>query len=266
MTSPKPEGYFEEEARGYFEFLSKIGLTKHLGSMAATRELVALCHIDGGQRVLEIGCGVGATTAYLAREVGCSVVGTDLLERMIAQARARAVAEGVADRVEFAVADARKLPFADGFFDAVVMESVNVFFGDKSQAVREYVRVIKPGGYVGLTEMTWLESPPAAVADYYKRAVYAEALEAHDWIALLEDAGLQHVVGSAHRVQLSREGQGRIERYGCGRMGRVLLNTLTLFFRDRASREFLKGVTSSLPQDLMGAMGYGVYAGRKRPL
>jgi hypothetical protein len=42
-----------------------------------------------------------------------------------------------------------------------------------------------------------------------------------------------------------------------------MLKTLTVFFKDRASREFLKDVTGSLPKDLLGDMGYGVYAGKK---
>jgi ubiquinone/menaquinone biosynthesis C-methylase UbiE len=263
MTSQTAPDPFEDEARSYFKFLSKLGLTKHLGSMEATRQLVEKCHVAEGQRVLEIGCGVGATTTYLARKIGARVVGTDLLERMVQRTRERAEQEGVAARITLATADARRLPFADARFDAVLMESVNVFFEDKGEAVREYVRVTKPGGYVGLTEMTWLAPPDPEVAAYYQRAVYAKALQADGWIALLEEAGLRQVTGEARPVELPRESRGRIERYGCRGMVRVMVNSLLMLLRDRESREFLRGATGNLPQGLMRHMGYGVYVGRK---
>jgi ubiquinone/menaquinone biosynthesis C-methylase UbiE len=257
----KPE--FFTEAQGYFEFLSKLGLTKHLGSMQATRKLVDLSHIRSGQCVLEVGCGVGATVCYLAKSLGCRVVGVDVVERMLTQARARARSEQVMREVAFAVGDARTLPFADESFDAVLMESVNVFFEDKRQAINEYVRVTKPGGYVGLTEMTWLETSSAEMADYYKRVVHAGALDADGWRTLLADAGLEDVTGSAQSVEMSAEARGRIERYGCRWMLGVMWRALGLFLKDRDSRAFLQDVTQSLPRDFTRGMGYGVYAGRK---
>ena len=198
-----------ERAMDYFEFVADLGMTKHYGSMEATRELVELCRIGNGQYVLDVGCGVGATPCYLAKAVGCRVVGVDLVEKMIEQSRARAKAEGVEDRVEFRVADARKLPFEDDLFDAVIMESVNIFFDDKSQAMREYVRVAKPGGYVGMTEMTWLEPPSPELEDTFKRMVYAQARDARGWKDLMEEAGLIDIVGGAHRIDIPFESKGR---------------------------------------------------------
>jgi len=136
----------EQIGRDYFEFIANIGLTKHPGSMEATRKLISLCHIDREKYVLDVGCGVGATPSYLVKNTGCQVVGVDLLDKMVAQSRTRAKAEGIEDRVEFRVADARDLPFDDDHFDAVISESVNVFFDDKQAAINEYVRVTRPGG------------------------------------------------------------------------------------------------------------------------
>ena len=162
-----------KEARSYFEFLANLGMTKHFGSMEATRKLVALCRIGSGQYVLDVGCGVGATPCYLAKAADCQVVAVDLLEKMIEQSRERAKVEGVQDRLEFTAADARNLPFEDNLFDAVIMESLNVFFENKRKAMSEYVRVTRPGGYVGFTEMTWLGSPSAEAEEYFKESVSA---------------------------------------------------------------------------------------------
>lgn len=252
------------DARAYFEFLARLGLTKHLGSMDATRRLIELAHIGEGDRVLDVGTGVGATPVYLAKDLGCRVVAVDLLEGMIQQARERAAADWARKRIAFAVADARRLPFPDGHFGAVIMESLNVFFDEKLAAIREYARVVRRGGYVGMTEMTWLSSPSPEKEAYYRRTVYADALPAEGWIELLGEAGLQDVVGQVEAVEIAREGRGRLERYGCRGFVKVLLRALTTILRDPASRELLTDVTRSLPQDMMQDMGYGVYVGQKR--
>lgn len=252
-----------EEARDYFEFIAQLGMTKHYGSLKATRALVDLCYIDGASYVLDVGCGVGATPAYLVRTVGCRVVGVDLVHRMIAQARARAKQEGVAARVELAVADARRLPFADNLFDAVITESVNVFFEDKAQVVREYARVTRPGGYVGMTEMTWLKEPPPELEETFRDLVYAQALDERGWKEVLEEAGLVDVAGDAYQMDLSQESRDRLKRYGVWGIVKVLLRMVALVLGDRRARRFMGGGVGALSKDLLDVMGYGVYAGRK---
>ncbi|MGD1993924.1 MAG: methyltransferase domain-containing protein [Anaerolineae bacterium] len=252
-----------KRARDYFEFVADLGMTKHYGSMEATRELVELCRIGNGQVVLDVGCGVGATPCYLAKAVGCRVVGVDLLVKMIEQSRKRARKEGVENRVEFGVADARRLPFEDNLFDAVIGESVNIFFEDKGQPMREYVRVTRPGGYVGMTEMTWLKPPPPELEDTFKNLVYAQTLEAHGWKALMKESGLLDVAGSAHRMDISSESRGRLERYGRWGIVRIMLKMLVMVIGDPRSRRFMGGGIGALSKDLLDSMGYGVYAGRK---
>jgi len=136
----------------YFELQAYVGTTKHMGGFETTKALIELCHINQDTYVLEVGCGVGATACYLAKKYGCRVVGVDLRESMIARSKERAEKEGVADRVEFRVADAQDLPFDDAHFDVVIGESVLTFIKDKQRVVSECVRVTRPGGYVGLNE------------------------------------------------------------------------------------------------------------------
>ncbi len=83
----------------YFELQAYIGTTKHLGGFETTKVLIESCHIGQDTRVLEVGCGVGATACYLAKKYGCNVVGVDLRESMIARSNERAQKEGVEDRV-----------------------------------------------------------------------------------------------------------------------------------------------------------------------
>jgi len=82
------------------------------------------------------------------------------------------------------------------------MESLNIFFEDKRQAMSEYMRVTKPGGYVGITEMTWLEPPLPEYEELFMRVVHAGALEANGWTDLMEESGLEEVVGNAYQIDI----------------------------------------------------------------
>jgi ubiquinone/menaquinone biosynthesis C-methylase UbiE len=252
-----------QTAEEYFDFLAKLGMTKHYGSMEATRELAELCRIGRGTKVLDVGCGVGATPSYLAKAEGSDVVALDLMESMIQQSRLRAMRQGVDDRVEFTVADAQRLPFADNLFDAVIMESVNVLFDDKPQAMSEYLRVTRPGGYVGMTEMTWLQPPTPELVDVFKRAAYATAMDADGWTELLKTAGLQEVIGNGYRMDIALESKGRAERYGYWGIAKAVLKMLVAFVTDRKYRGFLKDGTGAVDRSLLDTVGYGVYVGRK---
>ena len=150
-------------AGSFLDMQAYVGITKHIGGLPATRALLALCHVDDAREILEVGCGIGVGPAHAARTYDCRVVGVDISERMVEWSRRRAREEGVQDRIEFRVADVLALPFEADRFDATLCESVLAFVADKEQAVRELVRVTKPGGYVGLNEaflVTESPSPP----------------------------------------------------------------------------------------------------------
>ena len=95
-------------------------------------------------RVLEIAAGTGVVTRRLASALpaGVSIIATDLNQPMLDQA----AATGTARPVEWRQADAMKLPFADGAFDAVVCQFGVMFFPDKAKAYSEARRVLRPGG------------------------------------------------------------------------------------------------------------------------
>jgi SAM-dependent methyltransferase len=257
-----------ENTQHFFDFAAEVGLTKHLGGPEATEEMIDLCHIGPDSYVLDVGCGAGVTPAFLAKHIGCRVVGVDILEGMIDRCRERAEREGLAGRLEFRVADAQDLPFEDDLFDAVITESVTAFPEDKQRAVDEYARVVKPGGYVGLNESTWLKVPPppdvvAWAAQDLGGSV--KPLTSDEWVGLLSDAGLEVDTVKVRGVSVRSESLGILQRYGCGGMLRVWRRTLSLYLRNPAYREFVKGVRQDglVPDNLTEYSGYGVFVGRK---
>ena len=263
--SPKA---LSEPGAQYFNILAQMGLTKHMGAMDSTRELIARCHIRPGQLVLDAGCGVGATPCYLAREHGCRVVGVDVTPGMIEHARERARREGLEDLVTFHVADACALPYVDSAFDAVLCESVVLFLHEKQRAVDEFARAVRPGGYVGLNEATLLKPAPSpAFLDYMSRAAgtVGGLLPEGDWVRLLREAGFTDIVARSQRIDLRREVKGRLERYSIRDVGAALRRIGRLYMSDPALRAFLKNAqqgTRFLMHSTLEYMGYGVYVGR----
>jgi arsenite methyltransferase len=257
-----------EKEEHFFDFAAEVGLTKHLGNVDATDKLVRLCEIDQNKYILDVGCGSGATAVYLARSWGCRVMGVDILPRMVERARELSKRQGTGGLTEFRVADAQDLPFPDGIFDAVITESVTAFPEDKQKAVEEYARVLKPGGYVGLNESTWLKTPPPPeVADWAAQEVGATVspLSREEWAELLERAGLRVLVVEIQEIDLQDEARGILARYGLGGMLRVLGRTFKLYLRNPAYRSFVKGVQQGgiTPENLTEYFGYGIYVGRK---
>jgi len=263
-----------ENKQTFFDFAAEVGLTKHLGGVGATEELIELCHIGEGKYILDVGCGAGVTPCFIAKRCGCRVVGVDILEGMIERSKERAEREGLADAdnghpgVEFRIADAQDLPFEDDLFDAVITESVTAFPEDKQRAVNEYVRVTKPGGYIGLNESVWLKvPPPPEVVAWASQDLGANVkpLTPGDWVGLLEGAGLREIVVRTYAVNVRNEAKEIFRRYGCVGMLGIWGRMLSLYARSPAYRRFVKGVREGgvTPDNLDEYFGYGVYVGRK---
>jgi len=147
-----------KHTESFFDFAAQIGLTKHLGGQDATKELIDRTRITPLSYVLDVGAGVGVTSCHLAKCMGCRVVGVDINPFMVERAWERARRMKLTNLVEFQTADAMDLPFPEDSFNAVITESVTAFPPDKGLAIKEYARVTKPGGFIGLNEATWLQT------------------------------------------------------------------------------------------------------------
>lgn len=173
----------------------------HTGGLVSTRKLAELCRIDSTKKVLIVGCGTGFSACYLARKVGCEVVGIDIAEVSIEKAKKRARRHGVSDKAKFRVGDAYALPFEAETFDAVVTEFVSQFL-DRRRAFKEFARVLKPEGYVGINEMYKEEKIPPKTAEEIAHAeeVFREITglpfslpTPEEWKKGLEEVGLKEV-------------------------------------------------------------------------
>ncbi len=156
-----------------------VGESFHPGGLALTRRLGDLLGLQPEDEVLDIASGPGTSAVELALSRGCYVTGIELSATSRARAEELAAAAGVQDRVRFLAGDAERLPVAAATFDVVICECAFCTFPDKSRAAAEIYRVVRPGGRIGLSDLTRRGPLPEDL-----RGLLA-------WIACVADAGTE---------------------------------------------------------------------------
>ena len=138
-----------------------LGDSFHPGGLELTEHLGTLLDLGPGRSVLDVASGQGASAIRLAQRFGCTVLGIEYGSQVIQQATERAAAGGVAHLVSFRQGDAEHLPLPGGTFDAVICECAFCTFPNKACAALEFWRALKPGGQVGLSDVTRTAEVPA---------------------------------------------------------------------------------------------------------
>jgi len=136
---------FDEQAAAYDRWY-----TTPLGELVDRVEkeaLFAFLPEVNGRRLLEAGCGTGNISLTLAHR-GARLVGLDSSDPMLARAQDKARREGLA--IAWIKGVASRLPFADESFDGVLCILALDFMADREGALKELVRVLRPGGFLTL--------------------------------------------------------------------------------------------------------------------
>lgn len=176
-----------------------LGDSFHPGGAETTRRLGQLMGLSASSCVLDAACGRGDSALVLAQTFGARVIGVDLSAKNVAGARVAAQQQGLGHRVEFIAGDVASMGLAAGSVDAVVCECAFCLFPDKKAAALEFARVLKPGGVLGLSDLTRTGPVPpdlqgllawvACVADAQPVAEYCECLRGAGFqIGALESA------------------------------------------------------------------------------
>lgn len=250
----------------YFDVQADVGISKHMGGCRATQALARMCRIRAGQHVLEVGCGVGTTAVALASNLGCRVTALDVSSGMAARAAQTVRRRGLKHLIHVVNADVGDLPFAANSFDVVLAESVFAFVPDATTAVRECVRVVRPGGFVGANEVTWIR-PPSAELEHYAALVMAGAafLPAQRWSDLLIAGGLEQLDVQTGRFDRTRQLIDEIREFQPQERWRAWGRFIKQTVLDPDFRELWRRVLSS-PRSILALVdhiGYGLYVGRK---
>lgn len=183
-----------------------LGESYHPGGLSLTRRLAEWLRLRSGQRVVDVAAGPGATARLLAADYDVTVDGVDLGEAGVRRARVLTTEAGLAAKVRFHVGDAERIPLPAGVFDAAVCECAFCTFPDKTGAAGEFARVLRPGGRVGITDVTVAEGglPEELTTLAAWVACIADARPLGEYAAILDRAGLRTIHTEDHGEAIAR--------------------------------------------------------------
>ena len=185
-----------------------LGDSFHPGGVRLTERLGEVLELGPESRVLDVASGKGESAIFLAQRFGCEVVGIDFGVENVAEASRRAAAAGVSHLASFRHGDAEQIDYPGASFDAVICECAFCTFPNKSRAATEFVRVLKPFGRVGLSDLTRSGPLPTELEGLLAWvACIADALPVDEYIGYLNAAGL-----SGARIEMHDEALAQMVR------------------------------------------------------
>lgn len=160
------------------------------GGEAETMKALMLAGLDKSRplKIADIGCGTGASTIQLAKELDAEITGVDFLPEFLEVLQSRAEKHSVADKITTLCCSMDALPFADGAFDVIWSEGAIYNMGFEA-GVSAWRRFLKPGGMLIVSEITWLRADRPAELQSYWNKEYPEINVASAKIGILERHG-----------------------------------------------------------------------------
>jgi len=132
----------------------------HTRGHAVTEEMAASLALRGGERVLDVGSGIGGPSRWLAKTFGCRVTGIDLTEEFCRTANALSRLLKLEHLAEYRQGNALELPFPDGGFDVAWSQNVSMNIGDRPRLYGEIRRVLRPGGRYAFADVVERSGEP----------------------------------------------------------------------------------------------------------
>ncbi|XP_034740120.1 phosphoethanolamine methyltransferase isoform X2 [Etheostoma cragini] len=168
------------------------------GGPCTTKEFVDLLNLKPGQKVLDVGCGIGGGDFYMAKTFGVEVLGLDLSNNMVDIAMERAITEKLPS-VQFEVADATKRSFPEGSFDVIYSRDTILHIDDKLALFKRFNSWLKPGGKLLISDYCCGEKPWTPVFEAYVKQRGYVLYTPSQYGKFLQEAGFCNV-GSEDRT------------------------------------------------------------------
>ncbi len=192
----------------------------HPGGFGLTKRMAEVAGMDRASRILDVGCGRGRSILFYTKQYGCRGIGVDLSPISIAIALEHITTARMSEKVQFAVASACQLPYADAEFDIVLSECTLSLVTDKAGAFRELARVVKPGGRVVVSDVMLKYT----LSNSFKQELgfvccFTEALTLEGYQEHSSNAGLDLFMAEDHSITLKQTayrvsvGYGSLEEF-----------------------------------------------------
>ncbi|EHJ53083.1 class I SAM-dependent methyltransferase [Streptococcus macacae] len=188
-------------------FLARLGKKRlRPGGITATAWLINQGQFHKNSKVLEVACNRCATAIDLAKTYGCQIEGVDSDPKVLEKARIYIKEANLDELIHVQQANAMKLPFSDNSFDIIINEAMlTMLKGEaKIKAVKEYLRVLKPGGQLLTHDVSFQNKNVESQLMQLRQTINAnvEPLHISDWQQLFKAAGFSNVKSHYGRMTL----------------------------------------------------------------
>lgn len=164
----------------------------HIGGRLSTAYAVGKMPLHAQQHILDIGCGIGGASRYIANEIGCRVTGIDLTPEYIDTAIKLTEMIGLQNKVTFEIASALEMPFHDGVFDAAITLHVAMNIALRNALYHEIARVMKPGATLCIFDIMKKNNAPLTFPVPWAQSEDTSHLTTADEMhVLLDEAGFE---------------------------------------------------------------------------
>lgn len=200
----------------YVDLIAEIGeINRCPGGKRTISKIVTETHLKEDSIVLEVGCNTGFTSLEMAKISNAEFIGIDINEKAVEKANNNLSKEPlfIRDRVTFKTGDAKKLEFEDEKFDLIVTGGANSFIDQKSKALSEYKRVLKPYGMLSITNLFYSSAPPTELLSDLNSILGVEILpwKNNYWIKLFQESGFE--LYKYEEVKLNHRNEQVIDGY-----------------------------------------------------
>ena len=171
-----------------------LGQSFHPGGPKLTRQLASAALVSPHAEVLDVACGNGNSARIVAADFGATVTGCDLSDANLRRAAAASNNTGLERRTQFVRGSAERSPFSANVFDVALCECSLCLFEDPDEALQETLRVLKPGGRVGVSDFFLNTAVPDVLEGLLGQALcIGNACSAEDLRLAFARAGFEHI-------------------------------------------------------------------------
>lgn len=139
-------------------------------------------------RVLDIGCGPGMQTLELARVCKCNIIGLDNHQPFLDKLEANAIKLNLANRIQIVNGDMFNLDFEHASFDVIWSEGAIYIVGFEN-GLKSWCDLLKPGGYIAVSELSWLRANPPAEPVKFFKSEYPDMRSIEENLTIIKDCG-----------------------------------------------------------------------------
>ncbi|XP_031550607.1 phosphoethanolamine N-methyltransferase 1-like [Actinia tenebrosa] len=181
------------------------------GGAETTEEFVMMLNLKPGQKVLDVGCGIGGSAFFMIKNFGVDVLGVDLSTNMIDIGKQRAV-EMDCEKVEFLIADITTATYEPASFDVIYSRDTILHIAEKEKLFANFLKWLKPGGQLLISDYCCGEGEHSDRFKAYVKQRHYHLLTVPSYGKMIENVGFIEVKAEDRTQQFTNMLQKEVKR------------------------------------------------------